>query len=143
MTSCEIKLKWSDHEITVRGEKPKEVIEAASQFDEFPTKCSCGSTDLRFCVRHSKTDAGEYTYYELVCRTCGRAFSLGETKSGARLFPKWKEGWQTREERMNSGGRPGMGAPAEPAYSAPRRTVATTAAAAASLPPEEEDDVPF
>lgn len=98
--SCEIRLKLGGGMVaTVNGDTPKEAIELAAELGELPTQCKCGSEDLYFRVR--RPQEGKYTYYSIMCRSCGREFSLGETKD-KRLFPKFKEGWRTYEEQMSA-----------------------------------------
>lgn len=84
--------------VTVSGDRPIEVVEQVSEFGEIPTKCSCGSGDIAFKTRRPQD---KYTYYTLSCVACNREFQLGETKD-KRLYPKYKEGWKTYKELMDS-----------------------------------------
>lgn len=98
--ACTITMNIGDRmTVTVSGERPIEVVEQASEFGELPTKCGgCGSSNISFKTRRPQE---KYTYHSLVCTDCGREFQLGETKD-ERLYPKYKEGWKTYKELMDS-----------------------------------------
>lgn len=97
--ACQIELNIGDNlVVTCTGDTVLETVELAADFSEFPTVCKCGSKNLGFKVR--RPQEGAFTYYGMACRDCRREFSFGQTKTGKRLFPKWKEGWLTYEEQM-------------------------------------------
>ncbi len=117
--ACTITMNIGDRmTVTVSGDRPIEVVAQASEFGELPTKCGgCGKSNISFKTRRPQD---KYTYHSLVCTDCGREFQLGETKD-ERLYPKYKEGWKTYKELMDS--RQAAEAPTaaggNPAYSAP------------------------
>lgn len=128
--ACTITMNIGDRmTVTLSGDRPIEVVETASEFGEMPTKCVCGSANLSFKTRRPQD---KYTYYTMNCGDCGREFQLGETKD-KRLYPKYKEGWKTYKELMDSrqAVSDASGLPTRPAS-------ATQAGSVAS-----GDDIPF
>jgi hypothetical protein len=74
--------------VRVEGKDHKELFRALAESQEiFDSESKCGccqSESLRFTVR---TREGN-DYYKLVCADCAATFDFGQTKQGARLYPK-------------------------------------------------------
>lgn len=65
----------------------KEVFEELAQIDEIFSEKACGcckANELGLRVREVDTDK----YFEVYCRKCGAALSIGQNKKGGGLFPK-------------------------------------------------------
>jgi hypothetical protein len=74
----------------VEADTPKALFESIAEFQEVfeaDEKCgNCGSTNIRFNVRHIDS----FTYYEHRCE-CGAALGMGQSKDMKSLFPKRRD----------------------------------------------------
>lgn len=76
--------------ITVEAENIKQLFRQIAQAQEVlagDQLCgSCGSTEIRFRVRH----VDKYDYYEQACDGCGAALAFGQLQDGVGLYPRRK-----------------------------------------------------
>lgn len=70
--------------ITVEAKDIKDLFKQIGVFSDLPTKCDCGSHDIRFRHRVAK----DFDFYSLLCGDCGKEFALGQSKDQVNLFPK-------------------------------------------------------
>ncbi len=77
--------------IEVEGNTTKELFEKLADVQEIfgaAEKCgACGSVNIR--LRSRKVD--DFQFHEMYCESCSAAFSFGQKKVGAALFPRRKD----------------------------------------------------
>jgi len=144
--------------IEADGATVKEVFDQLGALaDVFAAADKCGCCGAGEIVPHVREPQG-FTYYELLCLSCGARLPLGQTKEGGQLFPKRRdeqghakdkggwEKWQQLQEPPPPAAPPQQRAPQPPAQTAPaqQRTApppqrtpppGRPQAAAASAPP--------
>jgi hypothetical protein len=86
--------------ITVDAKDVKDLFQQIGVFTELPSKCDCGSENIRLRHRVAKG----YDFYSLLCGACTKEFQLGQLKEGGGLYPKGPWAAQYKGGNDDSGG---------------------------------------
>jgi hypothetical protein len=141
-TKANIKI-GSNCSIQLDADNPVDLIKAASQFTQLPSKCGhCESLDLSFMHR-TAGNSDEYDYLHLKCGDCGAQCDIGQKKvpKGDIFFKhnpqdrsNVKGGFYKYWEQSQSGGNGNDSAPTSVANNPPANSGGHAA---------DDDDIPF